>query len=122
MKLGQQKINHKYLRVVTTKTGKKKYIYEETEQRHPTLHQKAREMKKHPFMIELGPKTMAIVQKLKDAGHESYIVGGAVRDALLGKPPKDFDIVTSAHPKQIHELFGIPGSVGAKFAVNMIQD
>jgi len=121
MKLGQQKVNHKYLRVVTTKTGKKKYVYEETEQRHPTLHQKANEMKKHPFMIELGPKTMAIVQKLKDAGHESYIVGGAVRDALLGKPPKDFDIVTSAHPKQIHELFGIPGSVGAKFAVNIVD-
>jgi len=64
---------------------------------------------------------MAIVQRLKDAGHESYLVGGAVRDALMGKKPKDFDIVTSAHPKQIHELFGIPGSVGAKFAVNIVD-
>jgi tRNA nucleotidyltransferase (CCA-adding enzyme) len=121
MKLGDIKPNHKYLRVVITKTGKKRYIYEESEERKPTLHQKARDMKKHPFKIELGPKTMAIIQRLQSAGHESYVVGGAVRDSLMGKPPKDFDIVTSAHPKQIHELFGIPGSVGAKFAVNIVD-
>jgi len=121
MKQGDIKPNHKYLRIVTTKTGKKKYVYEESPERKPTQHQMVNKMKKHPFYIELGPKTMAIVQRLKDAGHESYLVGGAVRDALMGKAPKDFDIVTSAHPKQIHELFGIPGSVGAKFAVNIVD-
>jgi len=121
MKQGDIKPNHKYLRIVTTKTGKKKYVYEESPERKPTIHQKANDMKKHPFKIELSPATMAIISKLKDAGHESFVVGGAVRDSLMGKPPKDFDIVTSAHPKQIHELFGIPGSVGAKFAVNIVD-
>lgn len=121
MKLGQIKPNHKYLRIKTSKTGKKQYVYEESKERKPTVYDKMKEMKKHPFAIELGPKTMAIIDKLRKAGHESYVVGGAVRDALMGKAPKDFDIVTSAHPKQIHELFGVPGSVGAKFAVNIID-
>jgi tRNA nucleotidyltransferase (CCA-adding enzyme) len=121
MKLGQTKLNHKYLRTATTKTGKKKYIYQETQERLPTVYDKMKEMKKYPFAIDLGPKTMAIIDRLRKAGHESYVVGGAVRDALMGKTPKDFDIVTSAHPKQIHELFGVPGSVGAKFAVNIVN-
>jgi len=121
MKQGEQKPVHKYIRRIMRPDGTYEYVYKESAVRLPTLHNKAREMKKHPFMIELSPKTMAIVQRLKDAGHESYLVGGAVRDALMGKKPKDFDIVTSAHPKQIHELFGIPGSVGAKFAVNIVD-
>jgi len=121
MKQGEQKPNHKYIRRIMRPDGTYEYVYKESAVRIPTQHDKAREMKKHPFMIELGPKTLAIVQRLKDAGHESYVVGGAVRDALMGKKPHDFDIVTSAHPKQIHELFGIPGSVGAKFAVNIVD-
>ena len=121
MKQGEQKPNHKYLRRLPDGKGGWKYVYQESHEKLPTIHQKANDMKKHPFKIELSPATMAIVQRLKDAGHESYIVGGAVRDALLGAKPKDFDIVTSAHPKQIHELFGIPGSVGAKFAVNIVD-
>lgn len=122
MKPNEQKPNHKYLRRIPDGKGGYKYVYHESHEKLQTRHQKVNEMKKHPFMIDLGPKTMAIVQKLKDAGHESYIVGGAVRDALMGKKPHDFDIVTSARPKQIHELFGIPGSVGAKFAVNIVDD
>jgi poly(A) polymerase/tRNA nucleotidyltransferase (CCA-adding enzyme) len=121
MKQGDQKPNHKYLRRLPDGKGGWKYVYQESHEKLPTQHQKANDMKKHPFKIELSPQTMAIISKLKDAGHESYVVGGAVRDALMGKPPKDFDIVTSAHPKQIHELFGIPGSVGAKFAVNIVD-
>lgn len=121
MKQGEQKLNHKYIRRMPDGKGGYKYVYQESHEKLPTVHQKAVNMKKYPFYIELGPKTMAIVNKLKSAGHESYVVGGCVRDALLGKLPKDFDIVTSAHPKQIHELFGIPGSVGAKFAVNIVD-
>ncbi len=121
MKQGEQKPNHKYLRRLPDGKGGWKYVYEESPIKLPTQHEQGREMKKHSFMIELGPKTLAIISRLKDAGHESYVVGGAVRDALMGKSPKDFDIVTSAHPKQIHELFGIPGSVGAKFAVNIVD-
>jgi len=121
MKQGYEKPGHKYIRRMPDGKGGYKYVYEESKQRLPTVHDKAKEMKKHPFYIELGPKTQAIIDKLRKAGHESYVVGGAVRDALMGKKPHDFDIVTSAHPKQIHELFGVPGSVGAKFAVNIVD-
>lgn len=121
MKRGEQKPIHKYLRRVPDGKGGWKYIYYETKEKLPTQHQKVKRMKKFPFYIELGPKTMAIINRLKENGHEAYVMGGAVRDTLMGKKPHDFDIVTSAHPKQIHELFGIPGSVGAKFAVNIVD-
>ena len=42
---------------------------------------------------------------LKRQGFQAYLVGGAVRDALLGKTPKDFDIATDATPEQIKDLF-----------------
>jgi poly(A) polymerase/tRNA nucleotidyltransferase (CCA-adding enzyme) len=121
MKPGDQKPNHKYIRRVPDSKGGWKYVYEESQERLPTKHEEVVEAKKYPFNIELGFKTLAIIDKLKAAGHESYVVGGCVRDALLGKQPKDFDIVTSAKPNQIQELFGIPGSVGAKFAVNIVD-
>jgi tRNA nucleotidyltransferase (CCA-adding enzyme) len=121
MKPGDVKPNHKYIRRVPDGKGGYKYIYKETQERLPTIQDKKERVRKHPFFIEIHPKTQAIIDRLRKAGHESYVVGGAVRDALLGKKPKDFDIVTSAHPKQIHELFGVPGSVGAKFAVNIVE-
>lgn len=46
-----------------------------------------------------------IIKKLKASGFEAYLVGGAVRDFLLGKNPKDFDVATSAEPVQVKELF-----------------
>jgi poly(A) polymerase/tRNA nucleotidyltransferase (CCA-adding enzyme) len=120
LKTGQVKTNHKYLRRVLDGKGGYRYIYEESKERLPTVHDKSREMKKYPFYIELDPKALAIIERLREAGHESYAIGGCVRDALMGYKPKDFDVVTSAHPKKIHELFGIPGSVGAKFAVSIV--
>ena len=57
---------------------------------------------------------------LHSHGHESYLVGGCVRDHLLGLPTKDFDIATSATPTEVLELF--PGSnlVGASFGVVIV--
>lgn len=46
------------------------------------------------------------LERLHDAGHTAYIVGGGVRDLLLKKAPKDFDISTSARPEEIKRLFG----------------
>ncbi|SDB24967.1 CCA tRNA nucleotidyltransferase [Eubacterium oxidoreducens] len=46
-----------------------------------------------------------IIRTLEKAGYEAYAVGGCVRDSLLGKKPKDWDITTSASPKQVKELF-----------------
>ncbi len=47
-----------------------------------------------------------VISKLQQNGYSAYIVGGAVRDLLLGRQPKDFDIATSAHPEKIRRIFG----------------
>ena len=46
-----------------------------------------------------------VVTTLQQAGHEAYIVGGAVRDLLVGRRPKDFDVATNATPEQVKQLF-----------------
>jgi poly(A) polymerase len=55
------------------------------------------------------------VKKLQATGAEAYLVGGAVRDLLLNKKPKDFDITTSASPRQIHKLFWNSRIIGKRF-------
>lgn len=57
--------------------------------------------------IDMGTMNHAnqIIKKLKAEGHEAYIVGGAVRDHLLGLKPVDFDLTTSAKPNQVMKLF-----------------
>jgi poly(A) polymerase len=56
-----------------------------------------------------------IVARLKENGFESYIVGGAVRDLMLGKKPKDFDIVTAATPARIKRVFRNSRVIGRRF-------
>jgi poly(A) polymerase len=58
-----------------------------------------------------------IVQRLKTSGYEAYFVGGCVRDSILGNASSDYDIVTSALPGQVTELFSSTISIGAKFGV-----
>jgi poly(A) polymerase len=58
-----------------------------------------------------------IVRILKDAGHEAYWAGGCVRDMLLGKEPKDYDIVTSAKPDEIEDLLEKTIPIGKEFGV-----
>ena len=48
---------------------------------------------------------LKIVKKLNKTGYEGYLVGGCIRDLLLGLEPKDFDIATNATPEQIQKLF-----------------
>lgn len=55
---------------------------------------------------KIAPHIVEIVASLQDAGYETYIVGGAVRDFLIGRKPKDYDISTAAEPEQIQEIFG----------------
>jgi poly(A) polymerase len=56
-----------------------------------------------------------ICQRLTRAGHEAYIVGGAVRDLLTGRIPKDFDIATGARPRQVAGLFRGARVIGRRF-------
>ncbi len=58
---------------------------------------------------------LKILRKLKSKGFQAYIVGGAVRDLLLGITPKDFDIVTDAYPRKIRKLFWNSRVIGKRF-------
>jgi poly(A) polymerase len=59
----------------------------------------------------------AIVARLRDAGFETYLAGGCVRDRLLGRPAADYDIATAARPEQVAALFPRTVDVGAAFGV-----
>ena len=56
-----------------------------------------------------------VVKTLNKAGHETYLVGGCIRDLLLGHKPKDFDIATSATPEQVHKTFKRSRLIGRRF-------
>ena len=58
-----------------------------------------------------------VVKTLADAGYEAYIVGGAVRDLLLGLRPKDFDVATNATPEQVKSLFRRAFIIGRRFRI-----
>lgn len=60
-------------------------------------------------------KALHIVQRLREAGHEAYLAGGCVRDRLLGRPPKDYDIATDATPRSVQDIFPDTVPVGSKF-------
>jgi poly(A) polymerase len=59
----------------------------------------------------------SVVQTLQQAGYEAYIVGGAVRDLLLGHKPKDFDVATNATPEQVKPLFRRAFIIGRRFRI-----
>lgn len=56
-----------------------------------------------------------IIRRLRSAGYEAYIVGGAIRDVMLGRKPKDIDIVTDAHPQEVKKLFFKSRIIGNRF-------
>ncbi len=62
-------------------------------------------------------RALDVVHTLKQAGYEAYIVGGAVRDLLLGLRPKDFDVATSATPEQVKSLFRRAFIIGRRFRI-----
>ena len=79
--------------------------------------------------VEVGPKAHGIdpelvddraihvVRTLQQAGFEAYVVGGAVRDLLVGLRPKDFDVATNASPEQVKGLFRRAFIIGRRFRI-----
>lgn len=63
----------------------------------------------------------AIAAVLREAGHEAWLVGGCVRDRLLGRPMSDVDLTTNATPEQLLRLFPGSGEVGAHFGVVLVK-
>lgn len=66
---------------------------------------------------KIDKDAIQVIDKLRRYGFESYLVGGAVRDLMLGKNPKDFDVVTSASPRQIHKFFYNSRIIGKRFKI-----
>lgn len=62
------------------------------------------------------------IARLRSAGHQAYLVGGCVRDLVMGVKPKDYDIATDARPDRIMDLFPNSGRVGAHFGVVLVRD
>ncbi len=65
--------------------------------------------------------SLQVVEKLKKAGFAAYVVGGAVRDLLLGRNPKDFDVATNATPEEIKQHFRTARIVGKRFKIVHIR-
>jgi poly(A) polymerase len=72
----------------------------------------------HP--VTRREKAVSIVKRLREMGHEAYLAGGSVRDALLGKSPQDYDIATSAKPETVQKIFPKTIEVGAEFGVILV--
>jgi len=72
----------------------------------------------------MTPRQLAesICRRLHDAGHEAYLVGGCVRDLLLGREPDDYDVATNATPDRVQELFPSSLEVGKQFGVIIVTD
>jgi poly(A) polymerase len=71
----------------------------------------------------MEPKRQAateIVQRLRDAGFAAYLVGGCVRDIVMGREPKDYDVATAALPEQVVGMFPESLTVGAQFGVVIV--
>ena len=64
---------------------------------------------------KIDPDALQIINRLRDMGFTAYIVGGAVRDLIVGNTPKDFDIVTDATPSKIKKIFRNSRIIGRRF-------
>jgi poly(A) polymerase len=69
-----------------------------------------------------GDLARRIASELRRRGHAAYLVGGCVRDLLLGSIPKDFDVATSASPDQLLEIYPHAHQVGAHFGVMLVRE
>src|SRR6478752_6783260 len=63
-----------------------------------------------------------VVRRLRTAGYQAWLVGGCVRDLLLGRHPQDFDVATDARPDVVTELFERSEQVGAHFGVVLVRE
>lgn len=64
---------------------------------------------------DMNPNTLRVLYRLREGGFSAYLVGGAVRDLLLGGHPKDFDVATDATPEQVKSLFRNCRLIGRRF-------
>ncbi|HYB95735.1 MAG TPA: polynucleotide adenylyltransferase PcnB [Vicinamibacterales bacterium] len=76
----------------------------------------------HPISRrDIDPDALKVLYRLHEAGNVAYLVGGSVRDLLLSRRPKDFDIGTSAHPYQVKKLFRNCWIIGRRFRLAHVR-
>ena len=76
----------------------------------------------HPISRrDIDPDALKVLYRLRQFNHAAYLVGGSVRDLLLGRTPKDFDIGTSAHPYQVKRLFRNCWIIGRRFRLAHVK-
>src|SRR4249920_722753 len=76
----------------------------------------------HPISRrDIDADALKVLYRLREGNHVAYLVGGSVRDLLLGRRPKDFDIGTSAHPPQVKKLFRNCWIIGRRFRLAHVR-
>src|SRR5439155_13369433 len=76
----------------------------------------------HPISRrDVDPDALRVLYRLRQYEHVAYLVGGSVRDLLLARRPKDFDIGTSAHPSQVKKLFRNCWIIGRRFRLAHVR-
>lgn len=70
---------------------------------------------------DIDPDALKVLYRLREHGYVAYLVGGSVRDLMLGRRPKDFDIGTSAHPYEIKKLFRNCWIIGRRFRLAHVK-
>ncbi|MEM7542761.1 MAG: polynucleotide adenylyltransferase PcnB [Pseudomonadota bacterium] len=70
---------------------------------------------------QISEGALKVLYRLSNAGFGAYLVGGSVRDLLIGQRPKDFDIATDAHPEQVRELFRRSRLIGRRFRLAHVR-
>src|SRR5437868_11858255 len=76
----------------------------------------------HPISRhDIDSDALKVLYRLRQFDHKAYLVGGSVRDLLLGRRPKDFDIGTSAHPYQVKKLFRNCWIIGRRFRLAHVK-
>ena len=70
---------------------------------------------------QISNNALKVLYRLKNSGYHAYLVGGGVRDLLLGGDPKDFDIATDAHPEEVRQLFNNSRLIGRRFKLVHVQ-
>src|SRR4051812_44338664 len=84
---------------------------------------KSRQPKVVPFSVHgiarerMSACALKVTSTLQEAGHTAFVVGGAVRDAILGWQPKDFDVATNATPEEVRALFRRSRIIGRRFKI-----
>ncbi len=69
----------------------------------------------NPDKISIG--ALKVVRRLQEHGYQAYLVGGCIRDLLLDRSPKDFDVATDAHPEEVRDLFRNSRIIGRRFRI-----